>query len=254
MSADTPTPSETPKYDACTKKEQTWLEKYFAMGMNQTAASRSMGYKAPEQHGLRMSKNVGVKAAIQERLDGFGIEANEVLYRIDQRARATAEDFVTFEEEERATRIRVPIAEAIEQEQADLELARLQLDAIPEDEPKQRDRKSGDIATIERHIRELEVLQEFDPESTRMIDGPLELVTVGRLDLAKMREAGKMHLVKSVKEDKDGSVKVELHDAAHADDVLAKVLGLLGPKGTEDDPIYTEGRQTIVIAGQEVTF
>ena len=234
-----PAASATPAYDALPPKKRQWVDELFLCGRVAAAASRKMGYKAPEQHGWRMSKNVDVKAAIRERLDALEIRANEVLYRVDQRAQATAEDFLTFEEVERSARVRVPLAEVIERRRRELALEQRYLRAIPEDDEKRRDKQRGLIASIERAVLRLEVELEEDPDATGLVDGPVETHTVARFDLARMRDAGKLHLVKSVKEDKDGGFKVELHDAAHADDLLAKVLGLTGPKGTEDDPLHT---------------
>ena len=58
---------------------------------------------------------------------------------------------------------------------------------------------------------------------------PVE-VEVARFDLARMRDAGKLHLVKSVTKNADGSQKVELHDASKADEMLGKHLGLFTEK------------------------
>lgn len=88
------TTTETPAYDALTDKERAWVDAYLARGLNQTAASRSMGYKAPERHGLRMSKIVGVQAAIKERLAAAAMEADEVLHRLSDMARASIEEIL----------------------------------------------------------------------------------------------------------------------------------------------------------------
>lgn len=236
MPEDASTVSETPKYDALTKKEREWVDTYFQMGRNHTAVSRSMGYRDPRKHGWRMSTKVHIREAIAERLAELRIEANDVLYRVDQRARASAEDFLTFDEAERTTRVRAPLAEVIEVARRELALEQRYLRAIPEADEKRHQKQKALIESVERRILRLEVELEEDPEATGWVDGPTETYTVARFDLAAMRDAGKLHLVKSVKEDKDGSFKVELHDAAHADDLLAKHVGITGPKGTEDDP------------------
>lgn len=222
--SDKATDSATPKYDALSKKKREWVDKYFTMGRNGTAVSRSMGYKAPEQHAWRMSRNVDVKAAIAERLDQLQIEANDVLYRIDQRARSTAEDFLQFDTYEHIPRVRVPLSEAIVRARAELDLERRAGKA--EKDPERADASVRLQATIKRRIERMEIELELDPDATALVDGEPETRFRATFDLAKMRDAGKLHLVKSVTVNADGSQKVELHDAARADELLGKHLGL----------------------------
>ncbi len=211
-------------YDLLTSKEQEWVENYFRMGRNATAASRAMGYAAPEKHGWRMSNNVHVRAVLAERLAGLRIEANEVLYRIEQRATATAEDFLRFEEYEYVPRVRVPLAEAIEKARAELEVERRVGNA--ERDPERAERSKELQRAIQRRIDRMEVELDEDPDATALVDGEPETRERAVFDLAKMRDAGKLHLVKSVTKNNDGSQKVELHDAAKADELLGKHLGL----------------------------
>lgn len=213
----------TPKYDALTRKKREWLDLYFTMGRNATAASRAMGYRAPEKHGYRMSKNVQIGAAIAERLNSLQIRAEDVLYRISQRAEASGEDFLRFEVVERTRLVRRPVSEAIGQLEADLDDL---LDLPRPSGVTASDDALAERTGIEKRLARLRRLQERDPDATAHVP-VLETVEVGRFDLAAMRDAGKLHLVKSVTKNADGSQKVELHDAAHADDVLAKHLGLL---------------------------
>lgn len=99
METQAPAPEPKPSaYDALSVKERAWVDAYLACGMNQTAASRSMGYKAPEMHGLRMSKNVGVPEAIAERIKAGAMQADEVLYRLAQHARGSLADVLDPEE------------------------------------------------------------------------------------------------------------------------------------------------------------
>ncbi|MAQ95051.1 MAG: hypothetical protein CMM84_16170 [Rhodothermaceae bacterium] len=247
MSADT-SDSKTPAYDACTKTEQAWVDLYFSSGMNQTVASRrqkpSRSLAAAEKHGQRMagmSGNVRVKAAIRERLDGFGIEANEVLYRVDQRARATAEDLIEFVEVEVSTRVEIAAAERIDQLHQEAARERLVGRRLVEAGFEDAEEEAEDRArALEHEAVRLGVALELDPEATASIPGPPEVVLEPRVSLLRLAEAGKLHLVKAIKEEASGAVKVELHDAAAADDLLAKHLGLTGPKGTEDDPIHVK--------------
>ena len=217
--------SKTPAYDALKPKQREWVDRYFVMGRNATAVSRSMGYKAPEKHGWRMSKNVHVQAAIRERLDALEIEASDVLYRIEQRARASGEDFLSFETVERRPLVSVPLTEAVAY--LDAEIERADESPVPAS-TKAAVAHLSRIAEMRRRRAELDARMSADPdgEATTLIPGPPEAVLVARFDLARMREAGKLHLVRSVTKNADGSQKVELHDAAKADELLGKHLGL----------------------------
>lgn len=228
--------STTPKYDALTDKQREWLDTYFVMGRNATAVSRSMGYKDPRKHGYRMSSNVHIREAIAERLAALKIEANAVLYRIEQRAEATAEDFLTYRTVQRQRKVWVPVAIAIEEKRHEVDveretIARLELSG------KARTAADEALAKLEAELVRLEVVQERDPNRMVRIPGPVIEEERADFDLVAMRDAGKLHLLKSVKRLADGGYSVELHDAAHADDVLAKHAGLL----TERVDITTGG-------------
>lgn len=203
------------------------------MGFNGRAAHRAAGYgdekttdQSRDASASRMLSNVKVKAAIQERLDAFRVQANEVLYRIDQRARATGADFLRFDVRQRRPKVWAPVAVAIEEKRHEVEveretLARLDLTG------KDRQAADADLAKLERELVRLEVVQSKDPTRLVRILGPLVERVEASFDLDAMREAGKLHLIKSVKRLSDGGYSVELHDAAKADELLAKHLGLL---------------------------
>ena len=246
MSADTPIPSETPAYNALTKKEREWVDTYFTMGRNATAVSRSMGYKAPRKHGWRMSTNVHIQDAIAEKLDRLEIRANDVLYRINERANTTGEDFLRFETKQARSKVWAPVSIAVEEKRFEVEVER---EMIARLELTGDDRKAADkdLERLERQLVRLEVIQEEDPGRHVRIRGPVRDVVEASFDLGAMRDAGKLHLVKAVSKTKEGTIKVEMHDAAHADDVLAKHLGLL----TEKVDVTSAGAP---LAGIEVTI
>lgn len=232
------TPSLTPADDALTPAQRAWVDAYFAGGMNQTAASRLTHPtdSAPHRHGSRMVRNGKVEAAIRERLATLRIDANAVLYRIQERATATAEDFLRFDTEVHRPVVLRPLSER---------LAELRAEMAFEDE--YATRAGFDEAEIEAHEarmaewrrEELRLVMrlEIEPGAVESHMGPPVERVVEHFDLAAMRAAGKLHLVKSVNRTRDG-IKVELHDAAHADDVLAKHTGLVGPTGTKEDPLH----------------
>lgn len=215
-------------YDLLKPKEQEWVNLYFTMGRSHTAVSRAMGYAAPRKHGWRMSTSVHIRATIAERLAALRIEANDVLYRIEQRATATAEDFLRFEEYEHTPRVRVPLAEAIERARAELQVERRV--GSGEKDPERAEASRQLQKSMRRRIERMEIELDEDPEATALVDGEPETRERAVFDLARMREAGKLHLVKSVTKNADGSQKVELHDAAKADELLGKHLGLFAER------------------------
>src|SRR5690606_1128607 len=137
-----------------------WVDLLLRHGMNQTEASRRMGYQAPEKHGWRMSKDVQIQAAVRERLDESAMQADEVLFHLSEIARGTLGSLIEI--------------------------------------------KGG---------------------------------RVWLLDLEAARDAGKLGLIKKLKEGKYGT-EIELYSRLDALKELARIRGLTGPKGTEDDPLH----------------
>lgn len=70
----------------------------------------------------------------------------------------------------------------------------------------------------------------------------------GTFDLAALIADGLGHLVKGTKFNAQGRLVVEFHDAQAAIREVAKVRGLLGPKGTEDDPTFSQVTWAVVRA------
>lgn len=60
----------------------------------------------------------------------------------------------------------------------------------------------------------------------------------GTFDLAALIEDGLGHLVKGTKRNAQGALIIEFHDAQAAIKEIAKIRGLLGPSGSERDPIH----------------
>lgn len=180
MSADTPAPSETPAYDALSRRDRALIDEYLSNGFVQWKAYRDKSYTGKSDNPASMralsSKkfaDVNIRAALEERLNRDAIEAGEVLFRLSQQARNPQMEFLNGK---------------------------------------------------------------------------------GKFDLEGIIEAGLSHLVKGTKYDKAGRLIIEFYDAQAALKELSRIRGLTGPRGTEDDPIHTESKQVIVIAGQEVRF
>ena len=80
-------------------RHRRFVETYFAIGLNATAAAKACGYKNPTE-GTRLHARPDVQAYIQARLTEACMPANEVLARISAYARVTGDQFTTTEEYE----------------------------------------------------------------------------------------------------------------------------------------------------------
>lgn len=63
-----------------------------------------------------------------------------------------------------------------------------------------------------------------------------------RINLKRAEERGKLHLVHELGVDRSGNPKLKVYDRHAALRDIAKVRGLFGPKGTEDDPLHNVTR------------
>lgn len=224
-----PVVSETPHYDALSDRERLWVDHLFTCGLNQTEASRRMGYKAPEKHGWRMSKEEAVQRAIEERLQRAGASADLVAFILAEHLQGTAADWVSFEEVEVYPKVRIPLAEHIEQLREDI---RFEEDFARRAglEGDEMERHESDVAARRRRILRLEMELERDPDRTVRVEGEPEVVERARIDLVKLRDAGKLHLVKSAKQD-DKSIEVKMYDVQAAADKILKMHGAYGDGG-----------------------
>ncbi len=226
MPAEKP-PSATPKYDALGVKARAWLDAYFLHGLNKTAASRSMGYAAPEQHGLRMSKNVGVLDAVEERLAAAGMGATMVAFLLAEHAMGTAGDFISFSERRRRPMVSVPVAESIQALVVDIQDAEDILHTVDVDAPTaEREKSQAGIRKLQRELRRCELLHDRQPEARVTVRGPEVVSYEPFVDLYRMQAAGKMHLVKSFSDSPEAGLRVELYDAQSALAHLARALGM----------------------------
>jgi phage terminase small subunit len=75
------------------------------------------------------------------------------------------------------------------------------------------------------------------------------LTAEGTVNLAQMLADGKGHLIKGIRPTRHG-LEVQFHDAQTALVTIARAQGVLGPKGTADDPL--EHRVTVFDYGNVV--
>jgi phage terminase small subunit len=201
--------------------------------LNATEAARRAKYEHPMQQGSRLLRNVEVAAAIEEGLARY-MGPNEVLQRTTEFARGTMEDFITIEEIEYREQVPVPAFKAREQIRSAIADAYDQLDLA---------KNPTDAAAWQKVINDLEAkLEELpdNPAELITIDGPVKRQVLARIDLEKARAAGKMHLLKKVKQTERG-LEVELYSAADAQDLLGKHHKLwtdrIALEGTDGPPL-----------------
>lgn len=79
------------------KKRRKFVEEYLKC-WNASEAARRADYAHPGQQGHRLLKNVEIQEAIKQRLAETAMEADEVLARLSDQARADIADFITIDE------------------------------------------------------------------------------------------------------------------------------------------------------------
>lgn len=90
--------SEQPSaYDSLSHKQRRFVDAYLANGFNATRAAETAQYKQPHSQGPRLLENVGVDAAIRERLKAAAMGADEVLARLSQQARFDPGPYLDFD-------------------------------------------------------------------------------------------------------------------------------------------------------------
>lgn len=135
-------------------KQQAFVE-YYLQCWNASEAARLAGYSVANADvvGPRLLVNVGIKAAINTRIEQLKMSANEVLVRLSQQARANMMDFV-----DRRGRINIFDREALDKLKGDeskedlaeltIELMRRQQLGLLVKKYKTRERKLADM-TVE---------------------------------------------------------------------------------------------------------
>ncbi len=198
---------------------------------NATRAAKAAGYSpsTARSQGQRLLTFVDIRRALRLGEDEHAMGAGEVKSRTAEVARGTLEDFWTFETVEHRPRLQRPVSKLLEElfQEIDFEerfakRAGLIGKALKQHQGAQADRK---LAALR-----MEMEMEVNPKATRWVYGAPTAREVERLDLAKARDLGVLHLLKSVKYTPHGPT-IELKSAEHARDVLGRLHGLW----TKDD-------------------
>jgi hypothetical protein len=81
-------------YESLSIKHRAFVDEYIACNFNATAAARKVGYAQPHSQGPRLLENVGIDAAVKERISGAAMSADEVIRRYANYARFDVSEFV----------------------------------------------------------------------------------------------------------------------------------------------------------------
>lgn len=180
-----------------TVKQQVFVDNYLTT-YNATEAAVRAGYseKTAYSQGARLLKNVEISTAIDERLSESAMRADEVLRRLAEQARSEHARYIV-------TKPRLDMIQMALEKKADL---------IP--------------AVIDEH-GDIDIAQ-------MALDGVLELyapyiINATYVDLDAMRRDDMMHLVKGVKNTKEG-LQVEFYDAQSALQLIGKHHALFTDK------------------------
>ncbi len=209
----------------------------YLIDMNATEAAKRCGYspKTARQQGARLLSDPAIAAQIAagqvKLVEKAEVKAEDVIRRWDQRARSSAADFLRFDIVRHRPRIWVTAAEAVERLQIELVIEQAGLTAGDNEDRVQSIR----VRELRRDLARVERRAEFSPDYMVEVEGEMVEEVKASFDLVRLRDAGRLDLVKSVKEDTDGSYTVVMHDAAAADEALAKHLGMFVTKHQQLD-------------------
>lgn len=231
MSADATSANDTaPKL---TDKQQRFVEEY-CVDWNCTQAAIRAGYSEKTAHatGWENLRKPEIKAAIDERLDSLSLSAGEVTKHISDLAKSSLNDFLTVKEVEQKSKIQQPLAEAINNLEAEIafdeEYAVRSADLLGLSGEKREGyltEKQYDINRKKLQVLRFQMQLARDANATTIVEGPVELVKRVDLDLVKIAEAKEGNRLKSWQPSEFG-IKVEMYDASAALRDMGRVRGI----------------------------
>lgn len=161
---------------------------------------------------------------------------NEVRARTADVAAGTIEDFLTIERVKYLELVHLPAEEAIDLLNDTIAELSEELDSAKDE---RADWITKELRRLNRGIRKCEralaKAGEDEPDPEVSIEPEWKERVVVRIDLEKAKDAGKLHLVKKLKETKFG-MEIELHDAAAARELLGKHYRLWGDRLALENP------------------
>jgi phage terminase small subunit len=185
--------------------------------MNGAEAARQAKYspKTARVQASTLLTKPNIREAIELGFKEKLMRQHEVLNRFQDVALGSMADFVTLEEIEYSEKIPVPAFERREQLRSRIADARESMESVKAKAHREAWQKIIDTSTDE-----LDGLPE-NPLDSVMIEGNIRKAVVARVDLVKAEKAGKLHLIKKLKQTERG-LEVELYDAVNALEMIGK--------------------------------
>lgn len=212
-------------------KQQRFIEEY-CVDFNATQAAIRAGYSINSAGviGHENLKKPEIKQAIEERIRGLCLSADETTKLISDIARSNLNDyFIT-----RYQRVRPEVQKTLKEVIQDLK------NKIEDNEkffsrsgPKTDEQTESYHEAqnqIKAEILRLEIEMERNPNAKMIVPGPEELLPVTELDITRLVADKKAGRIKSFKKTDSGGISVELYPADAAQDKLARMHGLYKDK------------------------
>jgi phage terminase small subunit len=224
-----------PKTQIRSRPDRARFATEYLIDLNATKAAERCGYspKTAGAQGARLLKSVDIAAKVAEamakRVERVEIKADDVLTRWDRRARANAADFLTFRIRARRVKKLMTYHEAAEL---------IEVEISDEKEFAKRSKLAKEaltashclVADLQAKALRYRIRSERDPVALVEIETGIAEEEVAEFDIVRLRDAQRLDMVKAVKQDRDGTVTVTMHDAAQADDAIAQHLGMYTKK------------------------
>lgn len=195
---------------------------------NATWAAKQADYseKSARFAGCENLTKPNIRTALRLGWAEAGMSAEEVRARTEEVARASVEDFYSFDQVQVRPPMLRPVAELLAElrEEVDFEEEYARRAMMNEDQAAAH--RAGQLRRMDQALR-FQIKLERDPHATEWAPGPPVLREVPRLDLAKARDLGALHLLKKLKPTPAGPA-IELEDRQHARDRIGQIHGLWG--------------------------
>lgn len=204
---------------------------------NATKAAIKAGYseKTARQMGSENLSKPDIAAAVEAGFEQI-MGKNEVRSRTAEVAAGTFEDFLTIERVPYTEPVLLDVEEALDLITDTLADLSEELDSANEERSEWIAREIKRLRRMERKChRAMEKASPEDGDPEVSVDVEWKSRVVVRIDLEKAKDAGKLHLIKKLKETKFG-LEVELHDAAAARELLGKHYRLWGDRLALENP------------------
>lgn len=195
---------------------------------NATWAAKQADYseKTAAEMGYENLRKPQIRAALRLGWAEAGMSAEEVRARTEEVARASLEDFYSFDQIQVRPPMLRPVSELLAELREEIDFEEEYARRALMSEEQAAAHRAEQLRRMDEALR-LQIRLERDPNATAWAAGPPVLREVPRLDLAKARDSGAFHLLAKIKPTPAG-LAVELEDRQHARDRIGQIHGLWG--------------------------